>query len=504
MSELDNLPANTPILVASGEVVEREPTDTPPMALAVRAAREALLATGASGVADAVDTVSVTRLFSDSMGPWKCPFGRSSNPPMSVARGIGADPAHCIYGEVGGNEPQSRVIEFAGDIARGERSVVLLAGAEARYNQTAAERSGKTLDWNEDPAGPLEDRGWGKLFVGEQEIANGLLAPIYYFALIEQAQALAHGRSREAHRQHMARLFASISEVAAANPCAQYPVALSPADILAEAPLNHLYSKRMVARESVNLGAAVLMCSLGRARALGIPEAHWVFIHGLAEGEDINLSERDDPARSRVAEAVLDRVLDQSGCRADDVGLLDIYSCFPCAVSATAEHLGLPTDGSRTLSLTGGLPYFGGPGNNYTLHALAEAVSRLQAAPGAIALVTAVGGMMSKHAAGIYSRRPSSTDWSLADTRVNGDDQPRRRIAAAPGTGRIRSWVINYRGGTPDQAMILGQTDEGDHFLACSEPGDHAILKEMLDREPADRAVQVTALEGGALQFRLA
>ncbi len=217
----------------------------------------------------------------------------------------------------------------------------------------------------------------------------------------------------------------------------------------------------MVARESVNLGAAVLMCSLGRARELGIPESRWVFIHGLAEGEDINLSERDDPARSRVGEAVLDRALAQAGRRADDMDLLDIYSCFPCAVSAVAGHLGLPADGSRTLSLTGGLPYFGGPGNNYTMHGLAEAVSRLQAAPGAFALVTAVGGMMSKHAAGIYSRQPSTVDWSVADTRVDGNDQTRRSIAAAPATGHILTWVINYRGGEPDQAMMLGRTAEG-------------------------------------------
>jgi acetyl-CoA C-acetyltransferase len=77
------------------------------------------------------------------------------------------------------------------------------------------------------------------------------------------------------------------------------------------------------------------------------------------------------PARSPVAEAVLDRVFEMAGRTVEDVHLIDIYSCFPCAVTAIADHLQLPCDGSRALTLTGGLPYFGGPGNNYSMHALA-------------------------------------------------------------------------------------------------------------------------------------
>ncbi len=503
MSELDALPGHTPVLIAAGQVVEREPADTAPMQLAARAAARALAEAGGEGIAAAIDTVSVTRLFTDSMGSWECPFGRSSNPPMSVARAVGAQPAHCIYGEVGGNEPQSRVIEFARDIARGERSVVLLAGGEALRNQYAAERAGRTLDWSEDPEGPLEDRGWGKLFVGQQEIANGLLLPIYYFALIEQAQATALGHSREEHRAWMATLSAAFSEIAAVNPYAQYPSPLSVEEILAAPPLNHLYSKGMVARDSVNLGAALLMCSVSAARKLGIPESHWVFMHGLAEGEEINLSERDDPARSPVAESVLDHALALAGKRADEIDLLDLYSCFPCAVAAAAGHLGLPTDGSRPLSLTGGLPFFGGPGNNYGMHGIAEAVSRLRRAPGQFALVTNVGGMMSKHAVGIYSRRPSTRDWGATETRVSLDDQQRRPIAVSPGAGRILTWVINYEGGEPARAMILARTEGGEHFVACSAPGDRGVLAQLLAADNAGRPVRVEALQGGALQFTL-
>ena len=100
MTAWDDVPDNTPVLVGAGQVVEREATGDAPMTLAAEAARRARHA-GGNGLAGAIDTISVTRLFADSMGIKPCPFGRSDNPPMSVARAIGAAPAHSIYGQVG-------------------------------------------------------------------------------------------------------------------------------------------------------------------------------------------------------------------------------------------------------------------------------------------------------------------------------------------------------------------------------------------------------------------
>jgi acetyl-CoA C-acetyltransferase len=507
------LAGNTPILVGSGQVVERDAGTTSPMGLAGEAARRALAHAGGdnpdSAIAGLIDTICVTRLFNDSMGIPPCPFGRSDNPPLSVARAVGAQPRHCIYSQVGGNEPQSRVIEFAADIARGERAVVLLAGAEAIRNQRSAKRAGLQLDWHEcfEPSGSgpaLEDRGWGEIFVTHQELANGMFAPMTYYALIDQARASAAGLSARQQREANARLLASFAAVAASNPCAQFASAPDEAEILAAEPLNQMYSKRMIAQDGVNQGAAVLMCSVAAAREMGIPPRHWVFLHGLAEGADVNLSERQDPARSGVARQVLERVFAQAGKTIDDVGPIDLYSCFPCAVSMAAEALGLPTDGSRTLTLTGGMPYFGGPGNNYSMHGLAEVVSRLRSQPEAHGLVTAWGGVMSKCAAGLYSCQPSGIDWGNVETGIDSSAIPRCPIAAAPGHGVIISHVVSYRQGEPVQALILAATGQGEHFVATSAAGDVGTVAAMLAGNPVGRAVQVVALEGGALNFSLA
>jgi acetyl-CoA C-acetyltransferase len=143
---------------------------------------------------------------------------------------------------------------------------------------------------------------------------------------------------------------------------------------------------------------------------------------------------------------VLQQTLAQAGKSAGEMDLIDIYSCFPCAVTMVADYLGLPTDGTVPLSLTGGLPYFGGPGNNYAMHGVAEAVTQRRHRPDGYALVTAVGGMLSKHAAAVHSRVVSTIDWAEIDTTVECSGQTVCRIASEPASGQILTYVVNYQG----------------------------------------------------------
>ena len=189
-----------------------------------------------------------------------------------MASRIGANPQHRIYTQTGGNEPQSRVIEFATDIARGHRSLVLLAGAEALRNQRHAERAGNELDWSETFDEPLDDRGFGDHVATSQELKNGLNNVIYFYSLVEQAQRRSFGRSVGAHRSAMAQLMESFSRIAAINPYAQFAGAQSAQDILAASDLTHLYTKRMIAQDGVNQAAALLMWQCGQSAGTGHPQ----------------------------------------------------------------------------------------------------------------------------------------------------------------------------------------------------------------------------------------
>lgn len=488
---MSGAPDNTPVIVGAGQCVQREATNDAPVDLAAEAARRALSACGSDDAVAVIDTIALVKTFADSISIWATEAGTSNNPPQSVAQRIGATPRDRIYSETGGNEPQSLLVEFFADLAAGRRELVLLAGAEAIRNQRSAKRNGITLDWTESYDEPMEDRGFGKFVANDQEVNNGMVMPVYYYQLIEQARRLRLGQDRPAYLHDVAAMLAGFSEVAANNSYAQFPLPLAEADILGAEPITDLYTKRMIAQDSVNQGAALLLTTVSKARELGIPDDRFVYLNGCAQGMEVDLTLRPDPSRSEMAARVVDKALAMAGRSAADIDLFDIYSCFPCAVTAISDHLGLAAD--ARLTLTGGLPYFGGPGNNYSTHALAEMWAALTSGRGRTALVHANGGVMSKHAAGVYSLTPSSVDWKAAVAAIDTGLLARKEQESAPDQGTIIAYSINYGAGEPVQAIALCDTDDGRRFVCCSDPQDRDTVAAILAAEPAGRRVAVRA-----------
>jgi acetyl-CoA C-acetyltransferase len=227
-------------------------------------------------------------------------------------------------------------------------------------------------------------------------------------------------------------------------------------------------------------------------------------MHGMAEGKDWEVSKRPDPSTSPMAGLVAKRALDMAGADVADIDLIDIYSCFPCAVVAVAEQLGLPTDGSRQLTLTGGLPYFGGPGNNYSMHGIAQAVIELRKVPEQSALITSNGGVLSKHASAVYSCRPSAVDWANAETYIDRETLPAIEIAADPGQGNIVSYSVHYGKDGSSHAVILGQNASGQRFVAMTADDDLTTAEQLLAGNAKGLAIEVNPPVDEKLVFRLA
>ena len=107
------------------------------------------------------------------------------------------------------------------------------------------------------------------------------------------------------------------------------------------------------------------------------------------------------------------------------------------------------------------------------------------------ALVTTNGGMLSKHASGVFSRQPSHIDWSNADTTLSQSLLAHKVQVPNPQRGAVISYAVNYHKGEPAQAIILGETESGDRFVSCSDPGDSTTPLAMLDRDPSGQHVSV-------------
>lgn len=479
----------TPVIVGVGQVSER-PQDTgyralSPMDLAGEALKAAIADTcAAADVARAIDTIGAIRQFEISRPDAKAPFGRADNPPRAIGRRVGADPRRAILETTGGQTNQKLVGEFATAVARGESEVAVVAGSEAISTVRALRDAGEMRDWEEEVGGELEDRGYGLegMFDGEL-IRHGAVSAIAHYALFENARRARLGLSLGAYRRAVGELFAPFTEVAAANPHAASREIQSAEGLARVTPRNRIvaepYARMTVARDQVNQAAAIVIASAGKARELGIPEGRWVHIHAVADAQELPVMERPDLSRGPASIASIEAALDRSGRMLGRIDHLDLYSCFAIPVFNVIDHFGIGDDDPRGLTLTGGLPFFGGAGNNYSAHAIAEAVTRCRAERGSYALVGANGGLMSKYSTGVYSAEPA--DWSGADRWIalpQSTDTVRKAQSPALAL-TVESYTL-MDGRSGPLAIVVGRNDTGERVAANGDLG-HAPTRALFE-----------------------
>ncbi len=499
-----SLEPTTPVLIGVGQFSERleDPAYAalPPADLAARAATAAL--TDARVPAERIDVLAATRQFYESIPGLAPAFGQSTNLPRSIAARIGADPGRAVYEVSGGQSPQSLVTEVAGEIAAGRARVALVVGAEALSTMTELGRNGEQPDWSEAPEGQLEDRGFGLTgLVTAYTATHGLTDATSQYALFENARRSRLELSRREHALEMGRLFAPMTEVAAANPHAFARVRRTPEELVTPSADNRKiadpYPQRLVAREKVNLAAAVLVTSVAVADELGVPPEQRVFLHGHAQLRDQPMLERADLGSSPASVSAVRTALEVAGVAMADVSAMDLYSCYPIAVSVVADALGVSADDPRGLTLTGGLPYFGGPGNGYSLHAIAEAVAVARRLPGSFTLVGANGGTLSKYAAGVYATTPVAWRSGMdAERQAELDELPAVPVVERPhGWGRVETWTVRFGRDGQRTGIVVGRLEEG-HARPEGAPGGARFLARVVDGE--DELLDVLLGENGS------
>jgi acetyl-CoA C-acetyltransferase len=494
----------TPVLVGAGQTQQRveDPSAAlEPIDLLADAVRAADADTGAGGsLLGRVDTVAVI----DSLS-WKYP-----DPGALLARRVGASPRTTIATTVGGNTPQMLVNRLGAAIGRGEHDVVLLGGTECVYTRWRARRSEPKawLHWTEadDPPCP---NVWGDDRPGSSpyEMAHLALAPTQIYPLFETALRADAGRGIEEHQEHVSRLWSRFAEVAAGNEHAWSRMPYTPEEIRTVSDTNRMvtfpYPKRMCANIDVDQAAALLLCSYEAARAAGVPDDRLVFPVAGADAHDhYFFTERASLATSPAIEIAGRAALRAAGTGIDDVARFDLYSCFPAAVQIGMRALGLagPDAGDdRPLTLTGGLGFAGGPGNDYSTHGIATAVAECRRDPGSVALVTALGWYVTKHSVGLYSTTPPADGFVAVDPKVTQaevDARPRVEPAGEV-DGEVvveATSVFIERDGTPSLALVTGMTADGRRALAIARDVD--AMRSMCETPWEGTTVALTSQDG--------
>ncbi len=518
---LMRIDATTPVLVGVGQTTNRPRSegegslsDRPePIGLMVRAVEAAIedcdgapaggSAPGGRALMGRIQSLRVANPLS-----W-----HYANPGEAVATALGIEPAETVLTTTGGNNPQSLVNATALAIGRGELDVAVLVGADCVYTQTASRRhpDRPVLPWTVQlPDTPIPlPFGNDRRGTTDAEEERGLDLPIHVFPLFENALRARAGRGLDEHRRYIGDLWSRFSKVAADNPHAWLREFRTTDEVVTATDDNRMiaypYTKLLTANMQVDQGAALILCSAAAAEAAGVPSDRWVFPLAGADADDHwFLSHRLDFHSSPAIRLAGASSLSLAGLGIEEIAHLDLYSCFPSAVEIAAAELGLPDDDpARPLTLTGGLTFGGGPGNNYGTHAVATMVDALRSDPDSFGLVTGLGWYLTKHSVGIYGTRPggerisgsgsgAATNGSVPEgaviERAGGfawaDAQPAVQSlpqcssdADAEGDVTVETYSVSYgRGGEPEGAVLACRTPEGRRAWANVTDPDHLGL----------------------------
>ncbi|MEO8859617.1 MAG: acetyl-CoA acetyltransferase [Burkholderiaceae bacterium] len=496
-------PDRIPVIVGVGEIVDR-PTRAvdglEPCELMARALERADM-DAEGGWLDAIDALDVVHSVS---WPYQDPLG------VLTAR-LGIDPRHQFYGPIGGETPIRFLHEAACRIASGQSEVAAVCGGEAEYTVRLARRESVELAWQ--PRASAWQKPRDRSYLHPLARAHGLDQPVFVYPLYEVACEAAWGQTPAQGQRESAELWAGLSRIAADNPHAFLRQARSAEEIATVSPSNRPiawpYSKLMVANPVVNQGAAVIVTSLARARAAGIPEHRLVHIGpGAAANEPRDWVSRENYRESHAQDKVLSDVMAQCALTGAETDFVELYSCFPCVPKMARRALSMPAD--RPISVTGGLTFFGAPLNNYMAHALCAMVGQLRAKPVACGLVYGQGEFVTKHHALMLGGGSRSwPDEAYSPDRAVAQQMPATApVIASDAVGSVHvetSTVLFDRQGKPTHGVVVGLTGSHARTLArvpASDPhGIDALMR--TDRSPVGRMAILRKADDGLLECAL-
>ncbi len=482
----------TPVIVGVGQVenrVDRSDEQVEPVELIARAAEAAALDSSGRDVCSSIDSVRVVKLLS-----W-----RYRDPGALVAARIGAHPRQSIYTTDGGQTPQALLNRTALEIAAGDLDLALLCGGETWRTRAAYRRRNEKPPWTTEGEDTprAESFGTDLDMIDAAEAAQGVVLPVQMYAIFEIALRAAAGRTPAEHLAHLGRLWSGFSQVAAANRHAWIRTPMTPEEAVTPTAGNRLigypYTLVMNSNNNVEQAAAVLLCSVEKAQALGVPPDRWVFPVAGAEANDrAHVSQRNDLCSSPALRTAGRALFAAAGAEPEAIGPVDLYSCFPSAVQIAAGELGLGLD--RPLTVTGGMGFAGGPWNNYATHGIATMVDLLRReAPGTLGLCSANGGFTTKHALGLYGTEPPEGGFHLATTQAEADAlaAPGREVAPDDHRGPVTVeayTVMHGRDGDREVGLAAGLLPDGRRAWCSTRDAD--TMATLIDEECCGRSAQ--------------
>ena len=483
-----------PAIAGAAQYVQRldDPHDAlDPMGMmetALRAAAtDAASESHATALLAAVDKIYVPR------GTW-----RYGDPGKILGERIGAHHPRTSVGIISGHIVQIMIDRACQEIAAGKHDIIAIVGGESEHSKRKLRKTDPDALWEESDAGTPDEKlgSYGSKPILQTERDAGALIPAASFALCETSLRHAHGETPATHRKRIAALSARLNAVAVENPSAWIRRPITAEEIRVATPQNRMvnypYTKLMTSNIAVDQSAALILCSTEAADRFGIPKEKRLYLRAAVEMNHITyLSARQKLHEHPGMTLAAQRLLELAEIDPTELHQVELYSCFPFAVQASATALGL--DQTQRLSVTGGLTFSGGPFGSYVVQAMARMVELLRETPGETGLIGSVGGSFQKFTYATYSTEPGTTAAPLvADVSAEYAALPERAWRDDyDGPATIESYTVHAEATGPSRATFACLTAAGERVWASTDEAAilHAILA---DEEFCGRSATIT------------
>ena len=477
----------SPCIIGISRETWRASPSPEPLELWAEVARQAADDSGVAGILASIDAIHMVHCMSWSY----------DDAPSRLAEALGVNPGFTERSVLAGTAGQRMVNSAAERMLRGDEEVALIVGGESLHTLRQFQAFGETPPWShpahDQSRPPIDLSEW----ISPTEWAHDVLQPTVTFAALDTARRARTGVTPTEYTLREGRMLERFSAVAELDNGAWFPTKRDAAEITTVTDVNRMiatpYTKYMVAIMDVDMAAALIMTTHGKAEEMGVPPGQRVYLRGWSFGRDAtHVAGRASLHASPAMKVASNDALSQAGIGIDDVAHLDLYSCFASSVLFATDALGIDPFGDRDLSVIGGLPYHGGPASNYTTHAIAEMVLRLRGGQRTFGLVSGVGMHMTKHVWAVYGSEPGAL--RPPDYRAVQEEIARHRsldiLEQVPGPtpAHIAAATVSYdRSGAPASALIIADVTGGSRAYARST--DAEMMSFILNEESVGEPV---------------
>lgn len=415
-----------------------------------------------------------------------------NNPAALIKQAIGATKAATTFQKIGVLQ-QDLISQACLDIQAGNKSFCLAAGGEAKYRDLMAGINQVELPVV-DPQ-PEPDR----LIEPEQELwlsaetNAGLAMPVGYYALMDSVYQKDHSLTVESHREKVGELYHQFSKVAASNKDAWKQQVIESDDIKNASDKNPMlafpYTKRHNSSWNVDQASAILICSTEKAVELGVDPKHWIFpVAATASNHMLAVSEREHLARCPGAEEAAKALTALSNIKTDSIDLVELYSCFPVGVLSFVDALDL--NARKDLTTTGGMPFAGGPLNNYVLQSTVKTLELLMSAEKKNALVTNISGMNTKQGLFLYSREFQPFNYQDVTEKVASVQNQKQVDPDFEGDAKIIASTVLFQKNAAERVVTIAENEAGDRVVAFNQ--EPSLMLEFQKSTHIDSVVRIS------------